>query len=289
MIASPYAKKIAAERNVDLSLLVGSGPSGRIVASDVLSFEGGGAAASSPAVAAAGVSSGDGFSETTLSGEALALAAKLSSAKQTVPHYFLTVDVDMTEALKLRASLNARSEEARVSVNDVLVRASALAMRDVPEVNSEWRAEGVVRSYERVDVNVFMNSELSSGTVAPCVVDAGAKGFLEISEDLQRAQSAVETTGGVPVSMSGNGTFSIVNLGAFGVKAAAPIINTPQACILAVGAIENRVVPKDGGYETRPHMSATISCDHRVVDGAVGAQWLASFKHLLQDPTAMLI
>uniref|UniRef100_A0A7S1XS18 2-oxoacid dehydrogenase acyltransferase catalytic domain-containing protein n=2 Tax=Phaeomonas parva TaxID=124430 RepID=A0A7S1XS18_9STRA len=165
-------------------------------------------------------------------------------------------------------------------------------MKAVPEVNSEWRAaDGVIRAYDRVDVNVFMNSAASGGTAAPCVTDAGGKGITAISADLSAASMSLATTGAVPAGMAGNGTFSMVNLGAFGVKAAAPIVNTPQAAILAVGAIENRLVPAEGplGYEAAPVLSATVSFDHRVVDGAVGAQWLAAFKRLIEDPAAMLL
>jgi pyruvate dehydrogenase E2 component (dihydrolipoamide acetyltransferase) len=217
------------------------------------------------------------------------IAQRLSQSKQTVPHYYLTTEVQLDAVLALRAQLNADlPADGKLSVNDFLVKASALACRRVPEVNSSWLETGV-RAYDFVDVAVAV--AVPDGLVTPIVRDAHAKGLSAISGGVKALVEKARARKLAPEDYQG-GTFTVSNLGMFGVRQFSAIINPPQAAILAVGAAERRVVPgaeKDDPLRQAVVMAATLSCDHRVVDGAVGAQWLAAFKELMENPTKMLL
>jgi pyruvate dehydrogenase E2 component (dihydrolipoamide acetyltransferase) len=225
------------------------------------------------------------------------IASRLSQSKQTIPHYYLSVDVNMDAVNKLRAELNGALEAsagkgpdapkaAKLSVNDFIIKASALACRRVPEANSSWQ-DNAIRQYNYVDVSVAVSTD--AGLVTPIVKDADTKGLAGISSDVKSLAAKARANKLAPSDYQG-GTFTISNLGMFGVKNFSAIINPPQAAILAVGAAEARLSQaKDGSVSSSQVMSVTLSCDHRVVDGAVGAQWLQAFKGFLEKPNTMLL
>ena len=201
-----------------------------------------------------------------------------------MPHYYLSVELQLDNLLAFRASLNKGVDASKgVSVMDLLLKAAALSMSQVPEVNSSW-AEGFVRRYRQVDINVFMGS--GESLQAPLVRDVGNKSLGKLSAELAAAS---EASGDITV-----GTFSVHNLGMFGVKSFSPIILAPQAGALALGSIQDVVVPAEKGtseqdWRLTQAMTVTLSCDHRVVDGAVGAAWLSVFKNYVENPATLLL
>uniref|UniRef100_A0A4W5LBC4 Dihydrolipoamide S-acetyltransferase (E2 component of pyruvate dehydrogenase complex) n=1 Tax=Hucho hucho TaxID=62062 RepID=A0A4W5LBC4_9TELE len=210
-------------------------------------------------------------------------------SKQTIPHYYLSVDVNMDQVLELRMELNAevKARNIKLSVNDFIIKASALACLKVPEANSSW-LDSVIRQNHVVDVSVAVSTP--NGLMTPIVFNAHTKGLAAISSDVS-ALAAKARDGKLQPHQFQGGTFTISNLGMFGVKNFSAIINPPQACILAVGGSEKRLLPaaNDKGFDVASMMSVTLSCDHRVVDGAVGAQWLAEFRKFLEKPVTMLL
>lgn len=316
VFASPRAHTIAKERgygDVTALRIVGTGPGGRIVAQDVLDYSPSTAAAVTaaiePAVAAVPAApaaplplpepvAGPGYMDYALPAPAIELASRLHASKQNVPHYYLTIDLSLDSLMELRASLNStlKLDEGGggISVNDLLMKAAAAAMKTVPAANASW-LDGVVRVYDSVDVNVIVGS--GAGLYAPVIRDVGRRGLKAVADDVAAATAIVEGEDGDPSAAPGFGdvgTFTMVNLGMFGVKSCAPIIREPQACALALGVIENRIVPNDDAeaediYKESVMVTATLSCDHRVVDGAVGAQWLAAFKNHVENPVTLLL
>jgi pyruvate dehydrogenase E2 component (dihydrolipoamide acetyltransferase) len=237
-----------------------------------------------------------------LSEASKAIAAKLTVAKQTVPHYYLTVDLQLDKLLAIRERLNKelaggskdKENAHQISVNDFFLKAAALASKKVPEANASWHGD-FVRQYHAVDINVMVG--LGDGLVAPLVRGVDTKGLKALSSEVAHLVTGAETGALAPEALQ-PGTFTLVNVGMYGVKSVAPIVNLPQACVLGVGAIENRVVPssrppkegEDGEvYEVVPGVTVTLSCDHRVIDGAVGAQWLGAFKSLVEDPVTLML
>lgn len=303
---SPLARKLATDAGVPLSALsgAGTGPGGRVIAADVreklaalLAAAQAQAAAPAPtataaAAAPAPAARGD-YTDIPHTSMRRVIAQRLTASKQTVPHYTLTVDIELEAVLALRAQLNAAlPADAKLSVNDFLIKAAALALRKVPEVNSSWLEHGI-RAYNYVDVSVAVALPDGGGLITPVVKDADAKGLAAISASVRGLVDRAKAKQLKPEEYQG-GTFTISNLGMFGIRQFSAIINPPQACILAVGAAERRVLPALTPDAPQPYrqavvMSATLSCDHRVVDGAVGAQWLAAFKGLLQQPHTMLL
>eukprot|EP00565_Helicotheca_tamesis_P006500 CAMPEP_0185734428 /NCGR_PEP_ID=MMETSP1171-20130828/22458_1 /TAXON_ID=374046 /ORGANISM="Helicotheca tamensis, Strain CCMP826" /LENGTH=444 /DNA_ID=CAMNT_0028404419 /DNA_START=159 /DNA_END=1493 /DNA_ORIENTATION=- len=312
VVASPLAHTLAKELgHGPLSALhiTGTGPNGRIIAADVREYvppavmEAAPAAAEAPAAAApAGAPlpppiPGDGYTDYPLSPAAMEIASQLAHSKQNVPHYYLTVDITLDSLLDLRSTLNSSlgEEEAGISVNDLLIKAAASAMKAVPSANASWM-ESSVRVYDSVDVNVVVGS--GDALYAPVVRNIGGRGVKAISDEVNAAVSAIEDAeegvGPAGDAFGPMGTFTIMNLGMYGVKSCAPIIREPQACALALGAIENRIVPNDDPdseeiYKQVTMVTATLSCDHRVVDGAVGAQWLGAFKSHAENPATLLL
>ena len=214
-------------------------------------------------------------------------AARLTESKRTVPHFYLTVDVRMDQLMSLRGKLNAGLDSGKISVNDFVVKASAAALRKVPEVNASWMGDKI-RQYKKADISVAVQTD--AGLMVPVVRGACGLGLTGISSEVKSLAGKAKEGKLGPNDMIG-GTFTISNLGMFGIKQFSAIVNPPQAAILAVGAARKEVVKKgDGtGYEEALMMSATLSCDHRVVDGAVGAQWLGAFKGYMEDPVTMLL
>ncbi|XP_067421532.1 dihydrolipoyllysine-residue acetyltransferase component of pyruvate dehydrogenase complex, mitochondrial [Emydura macquarii macquarii] len=293
VIISPLAKKLAAERGIDITRLKGTGPDGRITKKDVESFvppkvvpaE---AAPVTPAAPTAAAPPTGAFTDIPVSNIRRVIAQRLMQSKQTIPHYYLSVDVNMGEILVLRKELNQEvSENVKLSVNDFIIKASALACLKVPEANSSW-LDTVIRQNHVVDVSIAVSTP--AGLITPIVFNAHIKGLASINKDVVSLASKAREGKLQPHEFQG-GTFTVSNLGMYGIKNFSAIINPPQACILAIGTSENRLVPADNekGFDVASMMSVTLSCDHRVVDGAVGAQWLAEFRKFLEKPTTMLL
>ncbi|WP_374763895.1 pyruvate dehydrogenase complex dihydrolipoamide acetyltransferase [Yunchengibacter salinarum] len=303
--ASPLARRMAAQDGIDLASLTGSGPKGRIIKRDIEAARKGEAKAapaetkapeaSKPAAAAA--PAGDvpvypphddiPYREEKLSNMRKTIAKRLTESKQTVPHFYLTIECELDTLLAQRKDLNAKLEGtgAKLSVNDFLIRASALALKKVPAANVQFAGDKMYW-YERQDISVAV--AIDGGLITPVVRDAGSKGLKEISESMKDLAGRAKEGKLMPEDYAG-GTFSISNLGMFGIKEFGAVINPPQGAILAVGAGEQRAVIKDGAVAQATVMSCTLSCDHRAVDGAVGAQFLQAFKQYVEDPISMLL
>ncbi|XP_039474493.1 dihydrolipoyllysine-residue acetyltransferase component of pyruvate dehydrogenase complex, mitochondrial [Oreochromis aureus] len=292
VFVSPLAKKLAAEKGIDLAQVSGSGPDGRITRKDIENFvppKAAPAAPAAPAFAPAPAAPTGTFTDIPISNIRKVIAQRLMQSKQTIPHYYLSVDVNMDQVLELRKELNAevQAQNIKLSVNDFIIKASALACLKVPECNSSWM-DTVIRQNHVVDVSVAVST--ASGLITPIVFNAHIKGLTSISSDVTALAGKARDGKLQPHEFQG-GTFTISNLGMFGVKNFSAIINPPQACILAVGGSEKRLMPADNekGFDVANMMSVTLSCDHRVVDGAVGAQWLAEFRKFLEKPVTMLL
>ncbi|EPQ01843.1 Dihydrolipoyllysine-residue acetyltransferase component of pyruvate dehydrogenase complex, mitochondrial [Myotis brandtii] len=273
--------------------LVGTGPEGRIIKKDIDSFvptkaaPAPAAAVPPPAPGVAPVPTGV-FTDIPISNIRRVIAQRLMQSKQTIPHYYLSIDVNMGEVLLVRKELNKMLEgKSKISVNDFLIKASALACLKVPEANSSW-LDTVIRQNHVVDISVAVSTP--AGLITPIVFNAHIKGLETIANDVASLATKAREGKLQPHEFQG-GTFTISNLGMFGIKNFSAIINPPQACILAIGASEDRLVPADNekGFDVASMMSVTLSCDHRVVDGAVGAQWLAEFRKYLEKPITMLL
>ncbi|KIL98763.1 Dihydrolipoamide acetyltransferase component of pyruvate dehydrogenase complex [Paramagnetospirillum magnetotacticum MS-1] len=298
VVASPLAKRIAKDGNVDLKAVKGSGPHGRIVKADVeAAIKAGPAkpAAATPAAAAAAPKPAPApasaspfepaFEEIPNSSMRKVIARRLTEAKSTIPHFYLSIDCELDSLLKVRADLNGRSDAYKLSVNDFVVRAVALALKKVPAANASW-GEDAIKRYKDVDISVAVATP--SGLITPIVHHADHKGLAEISNEMKALAGKARDNKLKPEEFQGGG-FTISNLGMFGIKDFAAIINPPQGCILAVGAGEQRPVVKAGALAVATVMTCTLSVDHRVVDGAVGAEFLAAFKKLIEDPLSMLL
>ncbi|XP_061659997.1 dihydrolipoyllysine-residue acetyltransferase component of pyruvate dehydrogenase complex, mitochondrial [Syngnathoides biaculeatus] len=298
VFASPLAKKLAAEKGFDLAQITGSGPDGRITRKDIENFvpakappaaPAPTATPAAPAPAAVPAAPAGTFSDIPISNIRKVIAQRLMQSKQTIPHYYLSVDVNMDQVLELRKELNeeVKGRSLKLSVNDFIIKASALACLKVPECNSSWM-DTIIRQNHVVDVSVAVST--ANGLITPIVFNAHTKGLAAISSDVS-ALAAKARDGKLQPHEFQGGTFTISNLGMFGVKNFSAIINPPQSCILAVGGSEKRLMPADNerGFDVANMMSVTLSCDHRVVDGAVGAQWLAEFRKFLEKPVTMLL
>ncbi|KAJ7597159.1 dihydrolipoamide acetyltransferase [Mycena floridula] len=287
IFASPIAKKIALERGIPLGQIKGSGPEGRIIREDVEKFKG------SPAsTTASQPSSGQlpEYVDTPVSNMRRTIGQRLSQSKQELPHYYLTVDIGMDKVLKLREVFNKSLAEkgAKLSVNDFIVKAVACALADVPEANSAWLGE-VIRTYKKADISVAVAT--SSGLITPIVKDAGSKGLATISSET-KALAKKARDGKLTPSEYQGGTFTISNLGMYDVSHFTAIINPPQSCILAVGSTQATLIPaseEERGFKTSQIMKATLSSDHRTVDGAVAARWMSAFKSYLENPLTLML
>ncbi len=299
VVASPLAHMLAKDMGYDIAMIPGTGPDGRIIAADVREFAPSAAIAQEvapPAPAQATISvaqpiPGAGYTDYPISDSAKEIATRLAQSKKNVPHYYLTVDIAMGELLKLRATLaGAMGEDSKLGVYELIIKAAAASMKAVPSANASWM-DSVVRVYDSVDINVVVGT--GDKLYTPVIRDCGGKGVKGISDELNSAVEAVES-GDFGSEFASMGTFTIMNLGMYGIKSCAPIIREPQSVALAIGALENRIVPNDNPnseeiYKESVMMTATLSCDHRVVDGAVGAQWLSAFKSHLEHPSTLLL
>lgn len=298
IFASPLARRLAGDRGIDLSQMTGSGPHGRIVKADVLNFSD---TASAPAIATpatASLPTSTGPDAKALAemlniphhleentGMRKVIAKRLLESKQTVPHYYLSVDCDLDKLLAIRKEMNDGADGLfKLSVNDFIVKASAMALKKIPESNVSWTDNAMV-VYDRVDVSIAVATP--GGLITPIVKDADNKSLSQISAEVKDLATRARDGLLKPEEFQG-GTFSLSNLGMFGVKSFNAIINPPQACILAVGAGELRPVVKGGEIVPATIMTATASLDHRAIDGAVGAQFLSAFKGFIENPLSVL-
>jgi pyruvate dehydrogenase E2 component (dihydrolipoamide acetyltransferase) len=292
--ASPLARRLAEEGGLQLADVQGSGPGGRIIKRDITAALESGAppreaaaeAAPPEAAPAAPAPAAAEFTEVPLSQMRKTIAKRLSQSLGPVPHFFLTVEVDMAEAMSFRKKLNDRfaDEGVKVSPNDLTIKAVAAALRKHPWVNSAWTGDAI-RQYDAVHIGVAVAVE--EGLITPVIRNADRKGIAEIATEVKELAGRAREKKLKPEEYTG-GTFSISNLGMFGIVEFTAVINPPEAAILAVGAVEDRVVVQDGEMVVRPRMRVTLSCDHRVVDGATGAQFLQTVKRNLEEPMMML-
>jgi pyruvate dehydrogenase E2 component (dihydrolipoamide acetyltransferase) len=316
IFASPLARRMAQQAGLDLGAIRGSGPQGRIVKSDIEAALSPGRATPAPAAAptltmsrpapAAPVLSKERvatlagnlpYTERPLSAMRRVIARRLTESKQTVPHFYLTIDCEIDALLKIRTELNAKlapslpspasggGKGGRISVNDFVIRAVALALRQVPAANASWSDDAILL-WDTVDVAVAV--ALDDGLITPIVKMADRKGLATIANETKDLVARARA-GKLKLEEFQGGTFSISNLGMYGVREFAAVINPPHGGILAVGAGEPRPVVKNSALTIATVMSCTLSCDHRAVDGAVGAQFLAAFKKLVEDPLTMLL
>ena len=313
LFASPLARRMAQQAGIALSSLKGSGPNGRIVRADVEAAHGGAASAQPPAPrpeaprataapvpampAQAPPAAAPAAPLITTPGKLVPLstvkrvtARRLAQAKQTIPHFYVSIDVELDALLKLRAELNARSPKDgpgayKLSVNDMLIKACAITLRRVPGVNASFTEDGVFH-YDDVDISVAVS--IPDGLITPIIRRADQKGLAAIANEGRVLFERAKAGKLKPEEFQGGG-FSISNMGMFGVRDFAAIINPPQAAILAVSAGEQRPVVRDGQLAVATVMSCTISVDHRVVDGALAAAWLAGFRALVQDPLGLML
>ncbi|KIJ23807.1 hypothetical protein M422DRAFT_275545, partial [Sphaerobolus stellatus SS14] len=300
IFASPIAKKIALERGIPLAQLKGSGPNGRIIRSDVEAYKAPAATTTATATASAtaavpGSPLDAPYTEIPVSNMRRTIGQRLTQSKQEVPHYYVTIEIDMGRLLKLREVFNAKLEKVdKLSVNDFIVKGCALALRDVPEANTAWFGE-TMRQYSRADISVAVATP--TGLITPIIRDATNKGLAAISTET-KALAKKARDGKLKGEEYQGGTFTISNMGMFGVDHFTAIINPPQACILAVSSTVPKLVPvgpdassEDAarGFKTIQSMKVTLSADHRVVDGAIGARWLSSLKGYLENPLTFML
>ena len=297
VFVSPLAKRMAANEGLDLQLIDGSGPHGRIVKADIERALRQGVDKSAPmpadqapsvppTLAATPVPPGADVEELPLSNMRKVIARRLTEAKQTIPHFYLTVDCELDGLLNLRKQLNGREgADYKLSVNDFVIKAAALALKKVPMANVSWGGDKLLK-YNTVDISVAV--AIPDGLITPIIREADKKGLGQISEEMKDLATRAKDGKLKPEEYQGGG-FSISNLGMFGVKEFSAVINPPQACILAVGAGVRQPVIKGDDIVVSTVMSCTLSVDHRAVDGALGAQLLQAFKGYIQEPLAMML
>jgi pyruvate dehydrogenase E2 component (dihydrolipoamide acetyltransferase) len=319
VFASPLARRLAEQAGIDLAAVRGSGPNGRVVKADVEAAKAAPpapkpatvqptaapATATKPAVPApaaapaakAGLDAKDLADRLGMRYRAVAnttmrktIARRLTEAKQTIPHFYLTIDCEVDALLKIREELNGRSPKDgrgayRLSVNDFVIKAAAVALKRVPAANASWTDDATLL-YEQADISVAVATP--GGLITPIIKAAETKGLSQISAEMKDLAGRAREGKLKPEEFQG-GTFSVSNLGMFGIKDFGAVINPPQACILAVGASEQRPVVKNGALAIATVMSCTLSVDHRAVDGAVGAEYLQAFKTIVEDPLSLLL
>jgi pyruvate dehydrogenase E2 component (dihydrolipoamide acetyltransferase) len=303
VFASPLARRLASAANLDLKAITGSGPHGRVVKADVDAASKGGAPAAkaAPASAAAasaaeprkvlsleqmGIPAGS-YDLVPLDGMRKTIARRLTDSFRDVPHFPLTIDLEIDALLAARAKINGllADQGVKVSVNDIIIKAVAVALKRVPEANASYTPEGIAM-HHHADIAVAV--AIDGGLITPIVRAAETKGLAQISAEVKDLAARAKSKKLKPEEFQG-GTFSVSNLGMFGIKAFASIINEPQGAIMSVGAGEQRPVVKNGELAVATVMTITLTCDHRVVDGAIGAKFLAAFKPLIEEPLTLLV
>jgi pyruvate dehydrogenase E2 component (dihydrolipoamide acetyltransferase) len=297
--ASPLARKMATEHGIALSEVRGSGPEGRIIKRDIEAMlterpvapkEVEAAPAPRPAPAPAPVMPGEAYEVVRLSQMRKAIARRLAQSKFTAPHFYLTAEIDMDKAVAFRSRLNALAEaqgRGKISFNDLITKACALALRQHPYVNGSYlEEEGEIRLYREVHVAVAV--AVDEGLITPVIRNADRKGLAQIAEETRELAEKARNRQLQPEDYSG-ATFTTSNLGMFGIEEFTAIINPPNACILAIGAIRDVPVVRDGEIVPGKRMKVTLSCDHRIVDGAVGSRFLTTVRDYLEEPLNLLL
>jgi pyruvate dehydrogenase E2 component (dihydrolipoamide acetyltransferase) len=303
VFASPLAKRLAEQKGVDLKAVQGSGPHGRIIAADIDKSQPGAQPAAAPAKAPAaapapaaaaprqaqsleqmGIAPGS-YELVPLTGMRKIIARRLTESFRDIPHFPLTIDLEIDNLLDARKRLNdALGNDVRISVNDIVIRAAAIALKKVPEANASFTPEGIAL-HKHADI--AMAVAIDGGLITPIIRAAETKGLAQISNEAKDLAGRARAGKLKPEEFQG-GTFSVSNLGMFGIRSFASIINEPQGAILSVGAGEKRAVVRGDQIVAATVMTVTLTCDHRVVDGAIGARWLQAFKPLIEDPLTML-
>lgn len=284
--SSPLARRMAKEAGIELGDLSGSGPGGRVIKRDIERALKRGAPAAAPA---GPVGPEPPFQQVELSQMRKAIARRMAESLGPIPHFFLTIEIDMERAAQVREELNAREAEeggsVKIGINDLLVKAAALALVRHPEVNVSYQGDHV-RRYERADVGIAV--ALDEGLITPVLRNAQAKGLRQIAQESRALVEKARAKKLQPEEYS-NATFTISNLGMFEIEEFTAVINPPGATILAVGAVRERPVAVEGKVEVRRRMRVTLSCDHRAVDGAMGARLLDTFKKMLENPLYLVL
>ena len=288
--ASPLAKRMAEQARINLNDVKGSGPNGRIIKSDIddiLSSSVPQSEIETHHSVSGGLAANDSGAYEAVPNTSMrkAIARRLTESKQNAHHFYMTIDCEIDSLLETRSRLNEKIESGKISVNDFIIRASALAMRHVPSANASWTEEET-RIHKNVDISVAV--AIDGGLITPIVKNADNKGLQTISEEMRDLAERARNGRLSPEEFQG-GTFSISNLGMYGVKEFSAVINPPQGAILAVGAGEKRAIVKENALAIATIMTCTLSVDHRVVDGAVGAEFLSVFKKFIEDPLTMLL
>jgi pyruvate dehydrogenase E2 component (dihydrolipoamide acetyltransferase) len=298
LFATPLARRVAAQKGIDLAGIKGSGPHGRIILADVEAAKPGAAPAAAPKAAPAaaeprqvlsleqmGIAPGS-YDLVPLDGMRKTIARRLTDSFRDVPHFPLTIDIEIDRLLDARGRINQALEKrgVKVSVNDIMIKAAAAALKAVPEANASYTPEGIAL-HHHADVAVAV--AIDGGLITPIVRAAEDRSLADIASTMKDLAERARARKLKPEEFQG-GTFSLSNLGMMGIKSFASIINEPQGCILSVGAGEKRPVVKNDQLAIATVVSVTLTCDHRVVDGAIGARWLAAFKGFVEDPVTLL-
>jgi pyruvate dehydrogenase E2 component (dihydrolipoamide acetyltransferase) len=288
VFVSPLARRLAERSNIDLSRLAGSGPHGRIVKADVEAAMTRGPAAAAeityPKAKIVAEAGNIAFTEVPHTNMRRVIAKRMTESKRNVPHYYLTVDCDIDALMKARADL-ADAKGLKLSVNDFVIRAAALALKQYPKANASYSDDAILR-WSQVDIAVAV--ALEDGLITPIIKKADEKSVAAISAEMKDLGLRARA-GKLKLTEFQGGTFSLSNLGMFGIREFTAVINPPQSCILAVGVGEKRAVVKHDQLAIATIMSCTLACDHRVLDGAEGSQWLQIFKKLIEEPAALLV
>ena len=280
--ASPLARKLAEEKGIDIALVPGTGEAGRITKRDVdhyVPYE-----APARAAGSTSVSGVEAYTDEPVSQMRKTIARRLAESKFTAPHFYLTLDIDMDNAIAARKALNSQ-EGVKVSFNDMVIKAVAMSLKKHPAINSAWMGD-YIRRNEHVHIGVAV--AVDEGLLVPVVRFADTKGFVTIGEEVREFASKAKSKKLQPSDWEGN-TFTISNLGMFGIEQFTAIVNPPDSCIMAVGGIKEVPVVKNGQIVPGNVMKITLSCDHRVVDGASGASFLQTFKGYMENPVSMLL
>lgn len=283
--ASPLAKSIAKEKGIDLSTIQGSGDNGRIVKKDLENISAQANSTSTPkTIRLPQITSQESFEEVTLSQMRKTIARRLSESKHTAPHFYLTMSIRMDKAMAARKAMNEVSE-VKISMNDIIIKAVALSLRKNPHVNASWLGDKIRYNHH---INIGVAVAIEDGLIVPVVKFADNKSISHISAEVKQLADKAKNKKLQPSEFEGN-TFTISNLGMYGIDEFTAIINPPDACILAVGAAKETAVMENGQIQVGNVMKVTLSCDHRVVDGAVGSAFLQTLKDLLENPFKMLV
>jgi pyruvate dehydrogenase E2 component (dihydrolipoamide acetyltransferase) len=289
VFASPLARRLAQGKNIDLSQVSGSGPHGRVIKSDIENFRPQAASQSQvqgPSARQLADMLGIAYKAEPVSKMREVIAGRLTESKQTIPHFYLTVECNIDALMEARKQVNTLADgKYKLSVNDFIIKASAMALKDVPQANASWSGHEII-AYDNADISVAVATP--NGLITPIIKEAEHKSLPSISVEMKTLAKKAREGKLAPHEFQG-GTFSVSNLGMFGTHEFSAIINPPQACILAVGAGIQKPIVKDGQIVIGTTMKATLSCDHRVVDGAVGAQLLQAFQNYIENPVLLFV